>query len=106
VFQPHGYGPARFLRDELKQMLPGLLRADDRFCYSEIYYGGGTVAKDISSRDLAADLGGARACGYAADHQALLAWLAEAATSGDTVLLMGARDPELPRLAQAVYGLL
>jgi hypothetical protein len=42
VFQPHGFGPARFLRPELKALLPRLLRAQDRFCYAEIFYAGGT----------------------------------------------------------------
>ena len=50
VFQPHGFGPARFLRPELRELLPAILRPDDRFCYAEIFYAGGTVAKDISSR--------------------------------------------------------
>ena len=56
VFQPHGFGPARFMRAELAQMLPRLLRARDRFCYAEIFYAGGTVARDVSSAALAADL--------------------------------------------------
>src|SRR5262249_23780569 len=41
VFQPHGFGPARFLRGELRELLPALLRPDDRFCYAEIFYAGG-----------------------------------------------------------------
>ncbi len=106
IFQPHGYGPARFLRDELKTLLPTILRPQDRFCYSEIFYSGGTVAKDISSRDLANDLPDRLRCGYAANQQELLAWTAETAIPNDTVLLMGARDPELPRLARAIYDLL
>jgi UDP-N-acetylmuramate--alanine ligase len=106
VFQPHGYGPARFLRPELRDLVPGLLRPGDRFCYSEIFYSGGTVAKDIGSRDLVADLPPGLACGYAANHQELLGWIAGQAMPGDTVLLMGARDPELPRLARAVHDLL
>ena len=106
IFQPHGFGPARFLRDELKALLPTIMRPLDRFCYSEIYYSGGTVAKDISSRDLANDLPDRLRCGYAANHQELLAWTAENAIPNDTVLLMGARDPELPRLARAIYELL
>jgi UDP-N-acetylmuramate--alanine ligase len=106
VFQPHGYGPARFLRPELKELLPSLLRPQDRFCYGEIFYSGGTVAKDISSRELAQDLPDRLRCGYAANHQEVLAWTAEAAIPGDTVLLMGARDPELPRLARAIHELL
>lgn len=106
IFQPHGYGPARFLRPELQAIVPGLLRPQDRFCYAEIFYSGGTVAKDISSRDLAADLPAALGCGYAANHQQVLTWAAGEARPGDTVLLMGARDPDLPRLAQALFGLL
>ena len=106
IFQPHGYGPARFLRPELREILPTVLRAQDRFCYAEIFYSGGTVAKDISSRDLAADLPPGLRCGYAANHQQVLAWAAEEAHAGDTVLLMGARDPDLPKLAHALFGLL
>jgi UDP-N-acetylmuramate--alanine ligase len=102
VFQPHGFGPARFLRPELRELLPGLLRAHDKLCYSEIFYAGGTVAKDISSRALADDIG----CAYAADHAAVRAWVAREARPGDTVLILGARDPELPRLAREVLAAL
>lgn len=106
IFQPHGFGPARFLRPELKEILPSVLRPQDRFCYGEIFYAGGTVAQDISSRDLVADLPERLRCGYAATHQAVIAWAADAAIPGDTVLLMGARDPELPRLARALHEML
>ncbi len=102
VFQPHGYGPARFLRSELKALLPRLLRAQDRFCFAEIYYAGGTVARDVSSQALAEDLPPQLACGYAPDHAAAIRWVKREARRGDTVLIMGARDPELPRLARAV----
>jgi UDP-N-acetylmuramate--alanine ligase len=106
VFQPHGFGPARFLRPDLKALLPRLLRPGDRFCYAEIFYAGGTVRKDISSRDLAADVARDLHCGYAADHEGVRRWIASEARPGDTVLIMGARDPELPRLARAVFAAL
>jgi len=102
VFQPHGFGPARFLRHELRALIPTLLRPQDRFCYAEIFYAGGTVAKDISSRVLADDLPEALKCGYARDHEAARQWVVSEARPGDTVLIMGARDPDLPRLARAV----
>jgi len=102
VFQPHGFGPARFLRGELRELIPTLLRPQDRFCYAEIFYAGGTVAKDISSRMLADDLPAALNCGYARDHEAARQWVVSEAKPGDTVLIMGARDPDLPRLARAV----
>jgi UDP-N-acetylmuramate--alanine ligase len=104
VFQPHGFGPARFLRGELRAMIPTLLRPQDRFCYAEIFYAGGTVAKDISSCVLADDLPAALHCGYARDHEAVRQWVVSEARSGDTVLIMGARDPDLPRLARSVLS--
>jgi UDP-N-acetylmuramate--alanine ligase len=104
VFQPHGFGPARFLRPELAVLLPRLLRAGDRFCYAEIFYAGGTVAKDISSRDLVADLPATLEVGHAADHPAVVDWVRREAKPGDTVLLMGARDPDLPALARAILA--
>ena len=106
VFQPHGFGPARFLRPELREMMPRLLRPQDRLCYAEIFYAGGTVARDVSSRLLAEDLPAALECGYAPDHRAVVDWLRAQARPGDTVLIMGARDPELPALARAAAATL
>jgi UDP-N-acetylmuramate-alanine ligase len=106
VFQPHGFGPARFLRPELREMMPQLLRPHDRLCYAEIFYAGGTVARDVSSRMLAEDLPVALQCGYAPDHRAVVDWLRAQARPGDTVLIMGARDPELPALARAAAAAL
>src|SRR5256712_2660856 len=103
VFQPHGFGPARFLRPELKELLPRLLRPQDRFCYAEIFYTGGTVAKDVSSGALAGDLPAEMRCGYARDHDAVRQWALSEAQAGDTVLIMCARDPDLPRLARKVF---
>jgi UDP-N-acetylmuramate--alanine ligase len=106
VFQPHGFGPARFLRPELRELLPRLLRPTDRFAYLEIFYVGGTVTRDISSRTLAEDLAPDLDCGDLADHAAAIDWIRREARPGDTVLLMGARDPSLPRLAREVFAAL
>jgi UDP-N-acetylmuramate--alanine ligase len=106
VFQPHGFGPARFLRPELRELMPRLLRPADRLCYAEIFYAGGTVARDISSRLLADDLPAALACVHAPTHGAVLDWVRAEARPGDTVLIMGARDPELPALARAAFAAL
>jgi UDP-N-acetylmuramate--alanine ligase len=103
IFQPHGFGPARFLRAELRALVPRLLRSQDRFCYAEIFYGGGTVARDISGKMLADDLPPELGCGYAEDHDAVVRWVTREAGKGDTVLLMGARDPDLSRLARAIF---
>lgn len=52
--------------------------------------------------DLPADL----RCGYACDHEASRQWILSEARPGDTVLIMGARDPDLPRLARAAKHVL
>src|SRR5262249_38297928 len=75
AFQPPGFGPAGFLRPELAPLLPRVLRPGDRFAYAEIFYAGGTVARDLSSRDLVADLPAALGVGYAPDHAAAVAWV-------------------------------
>ena len=106
VFQPHGFGPARFLRPELQELLPRVLRPQDRFCYAEIFYAGGTVARDISSEMLAGDLRGVRDCAVARDHDAVRHWAVAEARPGDTVLIMGARDPDLPALARSIFSAL
>ena len=60
------------------------------------------MARDISSRMLADDLPAALGCGYAPSSRGHGPDTAEA-RPGDTVLIMGARDPELPSLARAAY---
>ena len=108
VFQPHGFGPARFLRPELKDAAARRSCApEDRFCYAEIFYAGGTVAKDISSRALADGPAGGAAVRLRRRPRgrASVGRVAEA-RPGDTVLVMGARDPDLPRLARSVFAAL
>jgi len=53
---------------------------------------------------LADDLPAALNCGYAPNHEAARQWVVSEARPGDTVLIMGARDPDLPRLARAVLN--
>ncbi len=51
VYQPHGYGPTALTRTELSEAFRGL-KNNDRLFINEIYYGGGTVNKTITSRQL------------------------------------------------------
>ncbi|GBL35536.1 UDP-N-acetylmuramate--L-alanine ligase [Filimonas sp.] len=55
-FQPHGYGPTRFIRKELVEEIKASLRPQDEIWMSEIYYAGGTAVKDISAADIIHDL--------------------------------------------------
>lgn len=103
VFQPHGYGPTRFLKDELVETFAALIRDTDEVYFLPIYYAGGTVKKDISSRDLADWVGQRGVTTYAPQNRkALLADLPRRVKPGDAVILMGARDPTLSLLAQEI----
>jgi len=103
VFQLHGFGPARFMRRELSELFARAPRGADHVLLLPIYYAGGTVQRDISAADIAADCG---QCDHAitapADRSAALNNLATHANPGDLVLIMGARDPSRPAFAQAV----
>ncbi len=96
VFQPHGFGPTRFLRKALVETFAASLRDGDVLWLPEIFFAGGTVQRTISSRDLVTDLTGrgvdARFC---ARREELPTMLADAAREGDLILVMGARDPSL-----------
>ena len=55
-FQPHGYGPTRFLRHDFVEEISNALRPQDEIWMSEIFYAGGTAVKDISANDLIVDI--------------------------------------------------
>jgi UDP-N-acetylmuramate--alanine ligase len=100
-FQPHGYGPTRFLRADFVKEIAAALRPQDEIWMSEIYYAGGTAVKDISANDLIQDLRakGAQAH-FIADRNNLLDAMRPHFTKSTTILLMGARDPSLGQFAQ------
>jgi len=106
-FQPHGYGPTRFLFPDLVTAFGEALAPDDVLWLPPIYYAGGSVTRDVESTDLTAAV---RARGRDArdlEHRdALPAAVAAAARPGDVVLVLGARDPSLSDLARAVAAAL
>ncbi|MBL7767246.1 MAG: UDP-N-acetylmuramate--alanine ligase [Chitinophagaceae bacterium] len=106
-FQPHGYGPTRFIRKELVDEISASLRPQDEIWMSEIYYAGGTAVKDISAGDLISDLQAKGVKAYfIEDRIALFQKLIPALHAGDVLLLMGARDPGLEKLAKTVYEMI
>jgi UDP-N-acetylmuramate--alanine ligase len=103
-FQPHGYGPTRFLRNDFVVELSKVVRPQDEIWMSEIYYAGGTAVKDISAEDLINDL---KAMGvnayFVSDRNQLLDAMHPHFTASTTLLLMGARDPSLGEFAKQVW---
>jgi UDP-N-acetylmuramate--alanine ligase len=53
IFQPHGFGPTRLMKEGYIETFAKGLRNADQLILLPIYYAGGTAAKDISSEDLA-----------------------------------------------------
>jgi UDP-N-acetylmuramate--alanine ligase len=103
-FQPHGYGPTRFLRNDFVKEIAAVLRPQDEIWMSEIFYAGGTAVKDISANDLIVDI---KALGKNAFFVEDRNYFLEAARSGLTrdcvLLLMGARDPGLETFGKQVW---
>ena len=107
IFQPHGYGPTRFLKDELVDTFAKFIRDRDEVYFLPIYYAGGTAQKDISAEDLADWVSARGTRSYAhQNRQALIAILSQHVKPGDVVILMGARDPSLSLLFQEIKNAL
>ena len=103
-FQPHGYGPTKFLRADFVHEITKTLRPTDEIWMSEIYYAGGTAVKDISAQDLINDIKTKHPNAYfVANRNNLAAQMQTHITNGAIVLLMGARDPSLAHFAQEFY---
>jgi len=103
-FQPHGYKPTKFLREDFVREIASVMRPEDEIWMSEIFYAGGTAVKDISSNDLINDL---KAKGknafFVEDRNDFLKTVRSHLTPHTVLLLMGARDPSLELFAKKVW---
>jgi UDP-N-acetylmuramate--alanine ligase len=104
-FQPHGYGPTKFLRNDFVAEIAHVLRPQDEIWMSEIFYAGGTAVKDISAADLIEDLQKLGKNAFFVEQRAdFLATARPRLAPGSVLLLMGARDPGLEGFAQQVWA--
>jgi len=103
-FQPHGYGPTRFLRNDFVKEISQALRKEDEIWMSEIFYAGGTTTKNISAADLIDDLNSCGSKAFFVDNRndVLLAMRSHV-TDNCAILLMGARDPSLDEFAKKFF---
>lgn len=104
-FQPHGYAPTKFLRNDFVDEIAKALRPKDEIWMSEIFYAGGTTTKDISSNDLINDLKakGGKAF-FVENRNDLVKAIRPHLTDNCVLLLMGARDPSLEQFAKQVWN--
>lgn len=104
-FQPHGYGPTKFLRHDFVNEIAKVLRPQDEIWMSEIFYAGGTTTKDISANDLITDLKALNKPAFFAENRNdFLAAARPRFTTDCVLLLMGARDPSLEYFAKQVWA--
>lgn len=104
-FQPHGYGPTRFLRNDFVHEIAHALRPEDEIWMSEIFYAGGTAVKDISANDLINDLKALNKPAFFIENRdEFLNTVRPHLTNNCVLLLMGARDPSLEQFAKDVWN--
>lgn len=105
VFQPHGYGPTEFLRDDFISAFAGKLLPADTLYMPEIFYAGGTANKRISSEEIIKELKdkGINAF-FIPERQDIITEIKQRAIPDDGILVMGARDDSLTDLCHAILN--
>ena len=103
-FQPHGYGPTRFLKNDFIHEFVNILRPEDELWMSEIFYAGGTATKDISSNDLIIEIANAgKNAFFIENRNDFLDAVRSHLTDDCVLLLMGARDPGLEIFSATLF---
>ncbi|MEO6231376.1 MAG: Mur ligase domain-containing protein [Ferruginibacter sp.] len=103
-FQPHGYGPTRFLRNDFVKEIAAVLRPQDEIWMSEIFYAGGTAVKDISANDLINDIKALdKNAFFVENRNDFLTTVRPHLTNECVLLLMGARDPGLEQFGKETW---
>jgi UDP-N-acetylmuramate--alanine ligase len=100
MFQPHGFGPLKLMKNDFIACFVENLRADDVLIMPEPIYFGGTVDRSVTTADIigGVNAGGREAYGFA-DRAACGIKLIELAKPGDRIVVMGARDDTLSQFA-------
>jgi len=100
LFQPHGFGPLRMMKDAFIDVFARHLGTDDVLVMPDPVYYGGTTDRSVSSADI---VDGVTARGRQAFAFAERAdcgdKLLELAAPGDRIVVMGARDDTLSTFA-------
>jgi len=100
MFQPHGYGPLRTMKDALIAGFVEAMAADDVLLMPDPVYYGGTTDRSVGSADIVAGVAAAgRNAEHIADRVACADRLIALAQPGDRIVVMGARDDTLSQFA-------
>ncbi len=99
IFQPHGFGPTRLMKDEYIEVFRRNLRDSDRLILLPIFYAGGTANRDISSEELAEQIRkGGKSVEVVEGRETILEHL----DRKGSYVVFGARDETLADLAEDI----
>ena len=100
MFQPHGFGPLRLMKNELIDCFARNLHAEDVLLMPEPVYFGGTTDRSVSSVDIVQGIASrGRDAHVYPDRARCGEKLVEIARPGDRIVMMGARDDTLSQFA-------
>ena len=103
IFQPHGYSPTIFMKEEFINAFINILSPRDVLFMPEIYYAGGTASKNISSADIIKRVkeSGKNAF-FIEKRDDIIPEIKKHAQTGDCIIVMGARDNTLTEFCQNI----
>ncbi len=103
LFQPHGYGPLRQMKDAFVEVFARDLGARDVLVMPDPVYFGGTTDRSVSSRDvISAVRARGREAYFFGDRPSCGDKLAALARPRDRIVVMGARDDTLAQFADGL----
>ncbi len=103
MFQMHGYGPFRLMKDELLAAFADSMKAGDILYMPDVLYMGGTVDKSYNSQMFIDECSskGLKSV-YIPNRADIAPALRAEAKSGDRIVVMGARDDTLTEFAKSI----
>jgi UDP-N-acetylmuramate--alanine ligase len=100
MFQPHGFGPLKLMKDAFIQCFADNLNPDDVLIMPQPVYFGGTVDRSVTSTDIVAGIESRGRKALAFETRAECGdRLLSLAKPGDRIVIMGARDDTLSQFA-------
>jgi len=99
IFQPHGFGPTRLMKQGYIDVFIKNLRQRDHLILLPIYYTGGTSIKDISSEDIFREI---KAAGKSVEVLHERSLLFNRIKEWDNYVVFGARDESLAAFAREI----
>ena len=103
IYQPHGYGPTSFMKDNLVKAFSETLKDGDDLIMPEIFYAGGTAEKTISSHNIVEQVrANNKRASFFENRADIIPYLVPNLKYGDRVVVMGARDDTLTDFAKDI----